>query len=57
MPEKIRIFSLISDQVAPTEDALEVGMQMEMIVETARLGPSGQQLVTYKFRPAGGGSA
>jgi uncharacterized OB-fold protein len=50
LPEGLRVFGLISDAVEPRSDALEVGMQMEVVVE--RVGDeSADAPVTYKFRP------
>jgi uncharacterized OB-fold protein len=48
VPEGIRVFTLISDDVEPRADALEVGMPMELVVEPL---PAGDGAVTYKFRP------
>lgn len=51
LPEGIRAFTLISDEVEPTADALEVGMLMELVVEPVHPGSAE---VTYKYRPASG---
>lgn len=51
LPEGPRIFTLISEVVPPRNDALEVGMAMELVVEPIRETPDGTRLVTYKFRP------
>jgi uncharacterized OB-fold protein len=49
IPEGLRIFSLISDEVAPEADALAPGAPMELVVEP--VGAAGDR-VTYKYRPA-----
>lgn len=49
LPERLRVFTLISDEVEPRADALEVGMAMELVVEPLSHDP---EVVTYKFRPA-----
>jgi uncharacterized OB-fold protein len=48
IPEGLRIFSLISDEVAPEADALAPGAAMELVVEP--VGAAGDR-VTYKYRP------
>lgn len=57
LPEGPRIFSLISEDVPPREDALEEGMEMELVIERVRDDEAGNPVVSYKFRPAapGGG--
>jgi uncharacterized OB-fold protein len=52
LPEGIRLFTLISNSVEPREDALKVGMPMELVAEPIDADPDGRGLVTYKFRPA-----
>jgi uncharacterized OB-fold protein len=52
LPEGVRVFSLIADEIRPVEDGLKIGMPVELISEVARTGPSGETYVTYKFRPA-----
>ncbi len=51
LPEGLRVFTLISDEVQPAADALEVGMPMEVVVEPARTAEPGAHYVSYKFRP------
>ena len=48
LPEGPRVFTLISDEVEPRLDALEVGQPMELVIEP--VAPNrGEE--TYKFRP------
>lgn len=51
LPEGIRVFTLISDEVEPTADALDVGTPMELVVEPVH---PGSEALTYKYRPAEG---
>lgn len=55
LPEGIRVFTLISDEVEPGLDSLTLGMPMEVVVEPARTGDRGETYVTYKFRPVRNG--
>jgi uncharacterized protein len=48
LPEGIRVFTLVSDEVEPAADALVVGEPMELIVEPVHPGDA---IVTYKYRP------
>lgn len=48
LPEKLRVFTLISDSVKPDGKALEVGMAMELVIEPLSHAP---EVSTYKFRP------
>lgn len=50
LPEGIRVFTLVSDDVVPATDALAVGEPMELVVEPVHPGAA---IVTYKYRPAG----
>ena len=50
LPEKVRIFSVITG-CEPREDALEIGMEMEMVFEPLRKDKDGNDLIGYKFRP------
>lgn len=57
LPEGIRVFTLVSDDVEPAVDALTVGEPMELVVEPVH---PGARIVTYKYRPlerAGGEEA
>jgi uncharacterized OB-fold protein len=51
LPEGVRVFTLISDEVTPAVDALEVGMPMELVAEAVGSDGAGREVVTYKFRP------
>jgi uncharacterized OB-fold protein len=46
--EGLRVFSLISNSVAPRADALMVGMQMELVIEPVQ---PGDRVMTFKYRP------
>ncbi len=46
-----RVFTLISDEVEPRIDALEVGQPMELVIEPIT---SARPEWTYKFRPLAG---
>jgi uncharacterized OB-fold protein len=48
LPEGLRVFSLVSDSVAPRLDALEVGIEMELVIEPVHPGES---RLTFKYRP------
>jgi uncharacterized protein len=48
LPEGIRVFTLVSDEVEPAADALTVGAPMGLVVEPVRPGAT---IVTYKYRP------
>jgi uncharacterized OB-fold protein len=48
LPEGLRVFSLVSDSVPPRSDALEVGSQMELVIEPVRPGDG---RLTFKYRP------
>jgi uncharacterized OB-fold protein len=48
LPEGIRVFTLISDEIEPRADALEVGMPMEPVLEAL---PGAEGAVSYRFRP------
>jgi len=50
LPEKVRIFSVIAG-CEPKEDALEIGMEMEIIFESLTKDKDGHDLIGYKFRP------
>ncbi len=49
LPERIRVFTLISSEIDPRADALERGTPMELVVEPVQ---PGAEAVTYKYRPA-----
>lgn len=48
LPERIRVFTLVSDAVEPAADALTVGAPMRLVVEPVHPGAA---TVTYKYRP------
>lgn len=50
LPEKVRIFSVITG-CEPKEEALEIGLEMEIIFESLREDKDGNDLIGYKFRP------
>jgi uncharacterized OB-fold protein len=50
LPEGIRLFSLLTG-CEPFHEVLEVGMEMEMVVEPVLRDGEGNPIVGYKFRP------
>jgi uncharacterized OB-fold protein len=48
LPEGMRIFSLISSEIEPKANALQVGTEMELVIERVR---PGTDVLTYKYRP------
>lgn len=48
LPEGIRVFSLISSSVEPRSDSLQVGMEMELVLEAVQ---PGKEVLTFKYRP------
>jgi len=50
LPEGCTIFSLITG-CAPEEDALEIGQEVELVIEPVRRDDEGDQLIGYKFKP------
>lgn len=50
LPEKIRIFAVITG-CEPVEEALQIGMDMELVFEPLRKDEEGANLVGYKFKP------
>ena len=51
LPEKIRIFAMITG-CEPREDALFIGMEMELVFEVIKKDAEGRELIGYKFKPA-----
>lgn len=53
LPEKIMLFSMLTDcgPVEKTEKTLKIGMEMEMVFGKIRKDKSGQDIISYKFRP------
>ena len=52
LPEGIKLFSVLTD-CEPWKEVLEVGMEMEMVIERFKSNPDGSDVFTYKFRPVG----
>lgn len=50
LPEGIRLFSLLT-RCEPWDEVLEIGMEMEMVVEPIRRDAEGNEIVGYTFRP------
>jgi uncharacterized protein len=50
LPEKVRIFSVITG-CEPREDALEIGMEMEVVFVPLTKDRDGNDLIGYMFRP------
>ena len=51
LPEGPRIFSLITG-CEPSEDALEIGTEVELVIDKICEDEEGNELIGYKFRPA-----
>lgn len=51
LPEGIRVFTLVADEVDPLSDSLAVGIAMEPLVESVHRD---SERLTYKYRPAAG---
>ncbi len=47
-----KIWSLITG-CEPTEDALHLGMDMEMVIAKVREDEEGNEIMSYQFKPAG----
>lgn len=50
LPEGPRIFSLISG-CEPSEDALKIGSEVELVIERICEDEEGTEIIGYKFRP------
>lgn len=50
LPEGCTIFTLITG-CEPREDALQIGQEVELVVEPVRVDEEGNQLIGYKFKP------
>jgi uncharacterized OB-fold protein len=46
------IWSLVTG-VEPSDDALKVGMDMEMVIEKVKNDEDGNELISYQFKPKG----
>jgi len=46
-----KIWSLVTG-CEPTEDSLELGMDMEMVIDKVREDSEGNELISYQFKPA-----
>lgn len=51
LPERVRIFAVITGCEA-REDALNIGMDMQLFFETVGRDPDGNELIGYTFKPA-----
>jgi uncharacterized OB-fold protein len=51
LPEGIKIFTLI-EGVKPLDNALKTGQEMELILSKVREDESGNEIISWKFRPA-----
>lgn len=49
LPEKVRIFSLLTDCDPLGE--LKIGIEMEMVIDTLMTDEFGYEVITYKFKP------
>lgn len=52
LPEGVRIFSILTDW---DQESLKVGMDVELVLGKFREDKEGNEVLTYKFRPAQGG--
>jgi uncharacterized OB-fold protein len=52
LEEGPRIWSLVTG-CEPTEDALEIGMDMELVIAKVREDVDGNALISYQFKPSG----
>ena len=50
LPEGIKLFTLLKDW-EPIDDTLEIGMEMEMVIDTIKVDSAGENIIGYKFRP------
>lgn len=50
LPENVRIFSVITGCEA-TEEALSIGMDMNLVFEVVGRDPDGNELIGYAFKP------
>lgn len=50
LPEGVRVFALITG-CEPKEEALKVGMEVELVVDKLRKDEDGNDIIGYKFRP------
>jgi uncharacterized OB-fold protein len=50
LPEGVTLFSLITG-CEPKEEALQEGMEMELVLEKVGEDERGNELIGYKFRP------
>lgn len=50
LEEGARIWSLITG-VEPSEDAIKIGMDVELVIEKLREDDEGNEIMSYKFRP------
>lgn len=50
LPEGIRLFSLLSLD-SPSEKSLELGMDVELVIDKMKEDEKGNDLLCYKFRP------
>ena len=52
LPEGVRVFSLIT-AVEPKEEALEIGDEVELVIEKIGENEAGDEIIGYKFKPIG----
>jgi uncharacterized OB-fold protein len=50
LPEGIKLFSLLKDW-EPIGETLEIGMEMEMVIDKINVNGAGDDIIGYKFRP------
>ncbi|HJX12901.1 MAG TPA: Zn-ribbon domain-containing OB-fold protein [Dehalococcoidales bacterium] len=54
LEEGARIWGLITG-VEPSDEAVRMGMEVELVIEKLREDPEGNEIMSYKFRPVGAG--
>jgi len=52
LDEGPRIWSLVTG-CDPSEEALKIGMDMELVIAKVREDPEGNEIISYQFKPSG----
>ena len=50
LEEGARIWSLLTG-IEPSDEALKIGMDVELVIEKLRVDAEGNEIMSYKFRP------
>jgi uncharacterized OB-fold protein len=56
LPEGVKLLSMLTG-TEPTNNALKVGQEMELVFEELRKDKDGNQIVAFKFKPVAKGGA